>query len=41
MLFLILCVLATVVVVRKAQKETRLKKKFGGAGICKSDLDLS
>ena len=39
--FIVICVLLTIVSVVVAKKETALKKKFGNVGICKSDLDLS
>ena len=39
--FILICVLLTLVSVYVAKKETALKKKFGGVGMCDSDLDLS
>ena len=39
--FIWICILATWLSVYLAKTETSLKKKFGGVGMCKSDLDLS
>ena len=39
--FIVICVLLTIVSVVVAKSETALKKKFGGVGMCDSDLDLS
>ena len=39
--FIIICILLTIVSVAVAKSETALKKKFGGVGMCDSDLDLS
>ena len=40
-IFIVICILLTLVSVAVAKKETALKKKFGNVGICDSDLDLS
>ena len=41
MSFILICALVTYFTVYVAQSETTLKKKFGGVGMCKSDLDMS
>ena len=40
-IFIITCVLATILAVRVAKQETALKQKFGNVGIAESDLDLN